>query len=211
MTVRSQPAALLVAGLAALVGYVDVLVFLKIAEHLLDAVHSRAGADGAGIATVASFAGSALALVIAFVAGVVAGSLFGHWARGYRRPAVLGLAAALLLVAALLVDEAAAGPVLLLMVIASGSMHGVLEDGVNPAFGVFALIGRFGGKLATAIAGGESEGWALDILLATGLCIGIVAGFMLSPHFGLAGVWLAAGVAALLALGAAVTNRAVGR
>lgn len=106
----------------------------------------------------ASMVGPALALVLAFVSGVVADSLTGHWAQSRRRQAVLALVTFLFVSTAVLNVATGHGPALLVLASAMGALHGVLEDMPAAFAGVLDSIGRMGENLATVAGGGPSRG-----------------------------------------------------
>ena len=159
------------------------------------------------LTVLASMAAPALALVFAFVSGVIAGSSTGHWAQSRRRQIVLALVTVLFVVAAFLNAAASSGPALLVLASAMGALHGVLEDVPAAFIGFLESIGRLGEKLATAVTGGPVHGWVNDLLRWTGLVTGIAAGLILYPLFGLGGAWLAAAIAGLCAVMTAMSGR----
>ena len=198
MGIPTSNLARLAAGLAVLVGFGDMLGVLTVVSYLHEARQSRIATESTMLAVVVLMAGPALALVLAFVAGVMAGSSTGHWAQKRRRHAVLVLVTLLFAMAAILSAIASNGPVLLVLVLAMGALHGVLEDVPAEDIGLFDSIRRLGEKLATLVAGRASRGWTNDLLRWIGLLTGIVAGMILYPLFGLASIWLAAAIAGLL-------------
>ena len=152
------------------------------------------------LTVLASMVAPALAMVLAFVSGVIAGSSTGHWAQSRRRQIVLALVTLLFVVAALLNAAASNGPALLVITSAMGALHGVLEDLPAAFIGFFESIGRLGKKLATAVTGGKLHGWVNDLLRWTGLLTGIAARLILYPLFGLGCAWLAAAIAGLCSI-----------
>lgn len=193
-------------GLAVLVGFGDTLALLTIVPYLRQAGLGDFTAGTAMLSLLTSVAGPALALIVAFLAGVVGSSLAGYRAKGRRRQAVLALATLLFAVAALL-NAASAGPALLVTAMALGALHGVLEGVPAVTIGVLEAIGRLGEMLATIVSGRTSHDWATDLLLVVGLLIGITAGLIVYPLFGLNGIWLAALLAGLLSIITAISNR----
>lgn len=196
--------ATLAAGLAAIVGYCDTLGVLLLLPNLRELGPGLAASTDATLPFLGTLAAPFMALVLAFLSGVVAGSLTGHYAQHRRRQAVLWLVAVLLVVAALLNSALGIGPAVLFMVMALGALHGVLEDVPGVVVGLFETLGRLGERLASPAGDGIARGWTADILLWIGLIAGIIAAFCVFPNFGLAGLWLAAAVAALLAVWSAI-------
>lgn len=192
--------ATLAAGLAAIVGFCDTLGVLSLLPYLREVGHGLAASNAATLPVLAALAGPSMALVLAFLSGVIAGSLTGHYAQHRRRQAVLLLVAVLLVVAALLHSALGISPAVLFMIMALGALHGVLEDVPGVVIGLFETLGRLGERLASPASGRLAPGWTADVMLWTGVVVGITAAFFVFPNFGLAGLWLPAALAALLAL-----------
>jgi uncharacterized membrane protein YoaK (UPF0700 family) len=198
MIVRGPTVATLAAGLATLVGYCDTLGVLTVISYLTKATQPNNAALGV-LSFVVTIIGPALMLVVAFVSGVVAGSLLGHWAGDRRRQAVLSFVTLLFTAAALLDGLSETGPGLILMVLALGALNAVLEDLPDISIGFFELLGRFGKRLSRALAGEQSLGLAAAIGNLVVMIVSICGGVLLYSRFGLASLWLAALAAGLLA------------
>ncbi len=199
MIIRSPDIALLAAGLAALVGYGDTLGLLTVISYVHEAGQTNDARHGALVGMILSLMVPALVLTIAFVSGVVVGSLTGHRAGVYRRQAVLSLVTLLFLAASLLDATSGRAPALLLMAIAMGAIHAVLQDVPTAVIGFFEVVGRVGERLARVVGGEQSLGLPADLLLLIALIMGIASGAFLYPQFGLTSLWLAALTAGLLA------------
>jgi len=198
MRTRTLPVAVLAGALAAMVGYADTLGVLAVLPCLQAVLHGPSTGEATVVLTVVSLAAPAIALIIAFVIGVVGGSLVGHWAQVRRRQAVLALTALLFALAAFLVASLAAGSALLIMLMALGALNGALEDLPGAFVGLLEMVGRSAARLAETVSGGTWHGWGADLLLWIGFLVGIAGGLVVNPHAGLGALWLAAGVAALL-------------
>lgn len=200
MDAYNPTVATLAAGLAAIVGFCDTLGVLSLLPYLREVGQSLATSNAATLPILAALAGPFIALVLAFLSGVIAGSLTGHYAQHRRRQAALLLVAVLLVVAALLSSVFGIGSAVVFMVMALGALHGVLADVPGVVIGLFETLGRLGERLASPASDRMARDSMADLLLWMGVIAGIVAAFFAFPNFGLAGLWLPATVAALLAL-----------
>src|ERR1700743_1499703 len=88
-------------SLAVLAGYVDSLGFLKLNGFFVSFMSGNSTRLGVGVAHGPAGAAIAGTLIASFVAGVVLGTLTGHFCQTRRGPAVLFLVAVFLAIAAL--------------------------------------------------------------------------------------------------------------
>ncbi len=86
----------LASGLSVLAGYVYATGFLKLSAVFFSFSGASSAHLAVGATNSAILALIVLGLIVTFTVGVVVGSLAGHFARTYRRPAVLALVSALL-------------------------------------------------------------------------------------------------------------------
>lgn len=197
-------------GAAALAGYVDAIGFLTLGGFFVSFMSGNSTRLAVGLAGLPPEALIAGRLIACFVAGVIAGSLLGAAARGLRRPAVLALVACLLAAAALLAFVTA-DLALLLVAAAMGAENTTFARDGEVSIGLTYMTGtlvKLGQRIADAIMGGPGLAWVPYALLWLGLASGATVGALVWPHLGLAGLWIAAGCAAVLAGGAlAVTRR----
>jgi uncharacterized membrane protein YoaK (UPF0700 family) len=191
-------------ALAALAGFVDAIAFslLGFFASFMSGNSTRLGVALSG--GEAGYAAIAAALVLAFVAGVIAASVIARIASKRRGTAVLGLVAVLLALAALLGGVAPARLDLLLAAAAMGAMNGVFAEGGEVTIGVTYMTGslvKLGQRLAAALIG-ERDRW--DWLPYFALWVGFVAGAVMGAgaylRIGMDALWIAAGAAALLAI-----------
>jgi uncharacterized membrane protein YoaK (UPF0700 family) len=160
---------------------------------------------GVGLAHGSHHAVVAGGLVGSFVVGVVAGSLTGHAAKARREPAVLGLVSVLLALAAGL-NAVGATPfavAAMAMAMAMGAENAVFERDGEVRIGLTYMTGtlvKLGQRLSAALLGGDRLAWLPYLLLWLGLVLGACAGAAIYPYLGLSGLWIAAGVAAALAV-----------
>lgn len=196
-------------GAASLAGFVDATGFLALGGFFVSFMSGNSTRLAVGIAGVPDEALLAARLIGSFVLGVMIGSLAGAAARTMRRSVVLLLVAALLALGASLAGVA--GDLALLCVAAAmGAENTTFERDGEVSIGLTYMTGtlvKLGQRLAGAIMGGPKLAWAPYLLLWTGLVAGAVIGASLWPAFGLAGLWIAAGVALVLAAASLVIVR----
>lgn len=190
-------------GLSILAGYIDALGFLRMQGLFVSFMSGNSTRLAVGIAMEPRIALRAAGLILAFVLGVMLGTLVAARAGPRRKPAVIGLVT-LLLVTAAAADALGAPTVsLAAMVLAMGSANAVFQRDGEVSIGVTYMTGtlvKLGQRLAAALSGGDSTGWRAYLLLWLGLVAGAVLGALLFPYIGLGGLWLAAAWAAMLAL-----------
>lgn len=199
----------LAVGLSALAGYVDALGFIQLGGFFVSFMSGNSTRLGVGLINRAHNAAIASGLIGLFVIGVIVGSLVGRRARSHRRAVVLILVGTTLAIAAVLNATGAASAAIVLMVIAMGAENAVFERDGEVHIGLTYMTGtlvKVGQRLADALTGGARFAWVPYLFLWLGLVGGAVAGAATYPHFGLGGLWFAAGFALLLAVAAMLTN-----
>lgn len=190
-------------GAAALAGYVDAIGFLSLGGFFVSFMSGNSTRLAVGLAGLPPEALVAARLIASFVVGVMIGTLIGAWLKPMRRPAVLVLVAGLLASAALL-DAVDIHVAMMFAAAAMGAENTTFERDGEVSIGLTYMTGtlvKLGQRLAGAILGGPKLAWAPYLLLWLGLVSGAVAGAMVWPVAGLAGLW--AGVAGALALAVA--------
>jgi uncharacterized membrane protein YoaK (UPF0700 family) len=189
--------------LTALAGYVDAIGFMKLGGFFVSFMSGNSTrlavgmAQGTGEATVA---GSLIAL---FVAGVIIGSMTGHFAQARRREVVLALVAFLLAAAAILDSAGFPRFAVAGIVLAMGAENAVFEQDGEVRIGLTYMTGTLvkgGQRLAAALLGGDRWGWTSYMLQWAGLVIGATCGALVYPALGLGALWLAAFGMAVAAL-----------
>ena len=192
---RSTAPTAITVALAALAGFVDVIVFLALG---LFAGSGGANSTRLGVALATGIPGDAFvagALLLAFVAGVVLAAVAAR--TGARaRAAVLALVTLLLAIAAGSSGVAPARLTLLSVAAAAGALHLMLaRDG---AAGVTAALTGLGDRLASALMGEAPWfGWVAYLGLWCGFAAGAVMGAGVYIRLDLGALWVAAGVAAV--------------
>ena len=194
----------LATGLAALAGFVDATGFIATGGFFLSFMSGNSTRLGVGVMTSSGQAAIAATLILAFVLGVMAGSLTGRAAARWHRPAVLVLLAGALALAAILGAIPGALPfAFLITAFAMGAENTVFEADGEVRISLTYMTGnlvKIGQRLAGALLGRPR--WAFVPFLALWLAMvgGAVAGAAVWPLFGLGGLWLASGAALLLAV-----------
>jgi uncharacterized membrane protein YoaK (UPF0700 family) len=199
-------AIILAACFSGLAGYVDALGFITLGGFFVSFMTGNttrlgielAGGHGGGIA----LAGGILAL---FVAGVVLGSLIGHFAGRRRPPAVLALVTVCLLISAALDTSGFTIAAVCLLAVAMGSENAVFQRDGEVTIGLTYMTGtlvKMGQRIAAAMLGGPPLGFLRHFLLWLGLMAGAVCGAAAHRLIGLDAIWLAAAVSFALTVAA---------
>lgn len=179
----------------------DALAFIHLGGFFVSFMSGNSTRLGVGLAEQASDASLAGGLILAFVLGVAAGSLLGHFAQGRRREAVLAVVGTLLAIAAGC-DLAGLGATAIgATAFAMGALNAVFEHEGEVRIGLTYMTGslvKVGQGLARALVGRVQWGWSPYLLLWAGFAAGACAGALGYPRFGLGGLWLAAATALLL-------------
>ena len=106
--------------MSALAGYVDAIGFIQLGGFFVSFMSGNSARLGVGLIEQSQDAALAGGLITMFVAGVIAGSLVGRFAKAHRRAAVLMLVAVLLLAAASSAAAGATEVAVMAMVLAMG-------------------------------------------------------------------------------------------
>jgi uncharacterized membrane protein YoaK (UPF0700 family) len=193
-------AIILAACFSGLAGYIDALGFITLGGFFVSFMTGNttrlgielAGGHGGGIA----LAGGILAL---FVAGVILGSLVGHFAGARRPPAVLALVTVCLLISAALDTSGFTIAAVCLLAVAMGSENAVFQRDGEVTIGLTYMTGtlvKMGQRIATAMLGGPRLAFLRHFLLWLGLLTGAVCGAAVHSLIGLSAIWLAVAAAA---------------
>lgn len=190
-------------GLSALAGYVDAIGFIQLGGFFVSFMSGNSTRFGVGLIERSQDAALAGGLIIMFIAGVIAGSLVGRFAKEQRRPAVLMLVAILLFNAASSAATGATEVAVMAMVLAMGAENAVFEHDGELHIGLTYMTGtlvKFGQRVAATIMGGPRLAWVSYGLLWAGLVAGAVAGAVSFSWIGLASLWIAAVFAGIFAI-----------
>ncbi|AXJ94864.1 MULTISPECIES: YoaK family protein [unclassified Sphingomonas] len=193
----------LAAGLAALAGYVDAVGFLTLGGFFVSFMSGNSTRLAVGLAFHTHAAGIAGGLVATFVAGVVAGTLVAGAAGVRRAPVVLGCVAALLAIAALVAQMGSGMAAAFVLAAAMGAENAVFERDGEVAIGLTYMTGtlvKLGQRLAALVRGEDRRGWAGHFVMWVSLTAGAALGASMHQWIGGAAIWLAAALAATLAV-----------
>lgn len=200
MQKTSRPMFFLAVCLSFLAGYVDALGFIELGGVFVSFMSGNSTRLGVSVAAgdmglISSLAG----VLFCFVAGVVAGSIVGHWQRQRRMTAILSLVTLLLVVTAW--TDSVTG--IAFMALAMGAVNTLFERDGEVTIALTYMTGtlvRMGQRIAGALLGGPKLLWLRYMLLWLGLVAGAVTGAFAHAQTGLQALWLAAGMAACLTL-----------
>ena len=201
MTRLKARARLFACLLSALAGFVDSIGFIRTGGFFVSFMSGNSTRLGIGIASSIDAAKIAAAIVLAFLAGVIGGSLLGDKAADRRPPVVLFLVAALLACSAALRSYVSVSVGLL--AVAMGAENAVFERDGEVRLGVTYMTGslvRVGNGIAAALLGRSGNGWLAYLLLWLAFVLGAAMGAAAFGDFGNWSVWGASAAAALLAL-----------
>ncbi len=193
---------ILAAFLAALAGFVDAIGFLATGGRFVSFMSGNTTRIGVEAAAASAVALETAGLLLAFVSGVVLGSLLGRATGIWRRPAALLLVSGFLALAAGLDGAGLAYVGLLLAAGAMGAENTVFERDGEVSIGLTYMTGtlvKLGQRLAEALTGGRRTAFLPYLLLWLGLACGALGGAFVYPIVGLSGLWFAALAAAMLA------------
>lgn len=196
----------LAVGCSALAGYVDAIGFLSLGGFFVSFMSGNSTRLGVGLAQRSTASVVAAGLIGTFLLGVIAGSFTGHVAGRRRRPAVLALVGALLTVAAAFASGGMPHGAIVATGLAMGAENAIFERDGEVHIGLTYMTGtlvKLGQRITAALLGRDRMAWTAYLLLWLGLVAGGLAGAMAYPRLGLGGLWIAAGVAAMLAIVAA--------
>ncbi len=188
--------------LATLAGLVDATGFLQLGGNFVSFMSGNSTHLAVSVTKVPKAALLTGSVIVAFVAGVVVGSLVSTAAPVRRKPLVLAATAFGLTCSALLQAFGWKVVAVIAMAVAMGCANNVFraEDGPY-VIGVTYMTGnvvKFAEALAAALTG-KKRPWLPYLTLWLGLVIGAMIGAALFRAVGMNTLWFAAGAAALLA------------
>lgn len=211
MTRYDQRYWILVVGLSGVAGYVDAIGFIKLGGLFVSFMSGNSTRIGVGALNDPSIAMTAVRIVVAFVAGVMAATLLAVATGSRRKWAVLIFVATLLAISALedgrLPDEWTA----VAMAASMGAVNTVFQRSGEVSVGVTYMTGtlvKFGQRLAGALIGGPPWAWLPYLALWGALVGGAVAGILAYSRLGPTSLWIAAAAVVLLSFYAALLGPA---
>jgi uncharacterized membrane protein YoaK (UPF0700 family) len=202
----------LACALSTVAGYVDGIGFIHLGGLFVSFMSGTSTRMGVSVAGGDWYdAAEALGLIALFVAGATLGGLIARGRSRYRQAWIVLAEAVLLCLAALLNDYGWSPWAIVIIVVAMGLENAVFQVDGGGGLGVTYITGalvKVGQFLAAALTGGDRWTWIPNLLLWAALAIGAVLGGLAYHRFGLAAIWLAAGVAFVLGVILAVGARA---
>jgi uncharacterized membrane protein YoaK (UPF0700 family) len=190
-------------AIAFLAGLVDTLGFLSGDRYFVSFMSGNTTRLAVDLATHPGRAIMPALLIAGFVAGVAGGRIVALRACTRRKVMLLGLVTLLLASAAAAHGAGAAGLSLAAMVLAMGAVNNSFQRDGTVAVGLTYMTGalvRLGQGIGGALIGVRQPGWGAYMLLWAGLLGGAVTGALLFTRLGGPALWLAALLAATLAL-----------
>ncbi len=207
LTPAATLATVLLAGLA---GIVDALAFQSLGGFFASFMSGNSTRFGIGLSEGWNgAAATAAALVLAFVAGAMLGTIAGAAATERLGPerraeAVMGLVTLLLAAGAALTPFVPLTLAILLLAAAMGAQNGVVAPDGEVRVGLTYMTGtlvRIGQRLAKRLMGDRTAvGPRRDLLLWLGFVAGVAIGALGWHWLGLAALWVVAALAAALTM-----------
>ncbi|MDB5490996.1 MAG: hypothetical protein JWO78_845 [Micavibrio sp.] len=198
------------ACLAAVAGFVDALGFINMGGVFVSFMSGNSTRLGVGITNGMDFNTLLPGIIITlFVAGVMAGSIIGHYNEHHRASVILSFITGLLFGAALFHANGHSFVATLLMAVAMGAENTIFEKDGEVRIGVTYMTGtlvKAAQRIAALFWGGSTAGWFRYALLWLGLVCGAMAGAVAYQAFGLSSLWFAAGFSLALAISSVFMN-----
>lgn len=188
--------------MAALAGFVDAVAFLQLGGYFVSFMTGNTTRLGASLAEAEPQAWLPAFLIVLFVSGVVLGTIVRQKARSRRPGRVMVFVTAMLLLAAVMQALGAHWLAVAALAMAMGAENAVFERNGEVSIGVTYMTGtlvKMGQRIAAAFLGGSRTAWIWYALLWMGLALGAVLGAAAFLTLGLASVWIAAAVSAIIA------------
>lgn len=193
-------------GLAAMAGMVDAIGFLASGGFFLSFMSGNSTRLAVGISDFAVYSGFVLAIISSFVFGVFAGSLTGNihqWPDNRRQSYILMAIAVILGLVPAITGAGFIIPALCGGAFCMGAENTIFARKGAVTFGVTYMTGalvKIGQGLSVLLTGGDTKDLIPYVMLWSGLMAGAVTGALLFGEYGINAIWLAAVIAALLAL-----------
>ena len=212
MQTLDQPRRRLAMALAALAGFVDAAGYLSADRYFVSFMSGNTTRLGVELARQPSAAVLPALLAFAFVCGVVIGALLTGRFAGRHKPPLLLLVAVLLACGAALGGEGYPRTALLALATAMGALNNSFQRDGKVAVGLTYMTGalvKMGQGLAAKLQNRAAEPWADWLMLWLALAGGATLGALTYVTWVALTFWMAAALAALLAVAAmAIPERA---
>ncbi|WP_374410172.1 YoaK family protein [Novosphingobium colocasiae] len=189
-----------VAGLA---GFVDAVGYLSANRYFVSFMSGNTTRMATDFVREPASAAIPALLILGFVLGVASGSLVGHAAGRWRKPAVLALVTALLASGAAFGLAGLPAALLAMLVLAMGALNNTLQQGDAPVALTYmtgALV-RIGQALAAIARGHPHAGLGTFLALWVSLASGAALGAAAYLRIGVACLGVAVAVGAFLTVG----------
>jgi len=181
-------------GLSALAGYIDAVGFTMVGGFFVSFMSGNTTRMAVGVFTHAHDWKVAGSLILAFLVGVICGSLTGRVARNRHRMVLILVAGLLLLAACMSSLLLPAWPVALVMAAAMGAENAFFERDGEVQIGLTYMTGtlvKTGQRITDAIMGARDGAWKPYAALWAALMSGAILGAMAYQHIGKLALWLA--------------------
>jgi uncharacterized membrane protein YoaK (UPF0700 family) len=212
MDTLTRRALALALGLAGLAGFVDALAYLVLGGFFVSFMSGNTTRGAVQLTT--SGAPIALALVVAFVGGVMIGMLVGRASARWRATAILAVVCGFLAVAAVVGTVSATATLLMAvpLAIGMGAVNTVFSRDSKGGIGLTYLTGalvKMGQGIIEGFSGGGRSVWLRPLLMWIAIAAGAAIGGIVFGWLGVAWtLWISV---ALAAVAAVVGSRAVDR
>lgn len=196
-------------GLSALAGYVDAIAFIYLGGLFVSFMSGNTTQGAVAIMQNGDWA-TALAIISAFVVGVILGTVVGR-VRARRGAWILALVTALLLVGTLVTETDAAAVVPGVLIAAGMGAVNTLFSRDGQTLGLTYMTGalvKMAQEIVSAFTGGSRTGWLPHLALWLAIAAGAVAGAAAYGALGIRALWIAVGVAVVATV---IATRAVER
>lgn len=197
---------ILVAGLSAVAGYVDAIGFIKLGGLFVSFMSGNSTRLGVGAVIDPQTAMTAVGIVAAFVAGVMAATMLAVVAGSRRKWVVLVFVAIILAISAAGDGRVPNEWTAVAMAASMGAVNTVLQRSGEVSVGVTYMTGtlvKFGQRLAGSLIGGPPWAWLPYLALWSTLVGGAAAGTLAHSRLGPTSIWLAVAAVVLLSCYAA--------
>ena len=187
---------------AALAGFVDAVAFIQSGGFFVSFMSGNSTRMAVWLAQHTQAAWTALALIGAFLSGVIGGSSLARWPR-HGRLAVTVSVSVLLFAAACASVFRLPFPAALLSALSMGALNMALEENGETRVALTYMTGalvKIGQGIAGALFGGPRWAWAPYLLLWLGLAGGAILGAAVYRAIGSTALLIASALALILGL-----------
>lgn len=203
MQTLDRPRRLLALALAALAGFVDAAGYLSADRYFVSFMSGNTTRLGVELAREPAAAVLPALLALSFIGGVLGGALLlGRFPGRHKPPLLIGVALGLALAAAL-GDAGHERGALLVLAAAMGALNNSFHSGGTVSVGITYMTGalvKLGQGLAARMQHRDAEPWRDWLMMWLALACGATLGALALLNCPGAAFWMAAAVAATMAL-----------